>query len=217
MEYQGGYGFVQNVATGMPAPSAMYDISTVSVNESFAPLIGLDMTFKNSMTMKVEYRKTRTLNLSLTSQQLTENHSSDWVIGAGYKIADFNPFQSKTKVRKAKGSRSSGNDEDSDDGTASKGRGAARSSGFAHSLNLRFDLTLRDQATVQRNILTALSQATTGQRAFTISAQAEYAVSRMLTLAAFYDLKKDTPLLTSSSYPTITQDFGFNIKFTLTR
>ena len=217
VEYQGGYGFVQNVATGMPAPSAMYDISTVSVNESFAPLIGLDMTFKNSMTMKVEYRKTRTLNLSLTSQQLTENHSSDWVIGAGYKIADFNPFQSKTKVRKAKGSRSSGNDEDSDDGTASKGRGAARSSGFAHSLNLRFDLTLRDQATVQRNILTALSQATTGQRAFTISAQAEYAVSRMLTLAAFYDLKKDTPLLTSSSYPTITQDFGFNIKFTLTR
>lgn len=215
VEYMGGYGFINNVSTGLPSPSGMYDISTVSVNESFAPLIGIDMTFKNSMSLKVEYKKTRVLNLSLTSQQLSENHSNDFVIGAGYKIADFNPFQSKVKVRKAKGGRNRDNEDDDND--SGNQRSSSRGNGFAHSLNLRFDLTLRNQATVQRNIMTELSQATTGNRAFTISCQAEYAVSRLLTLSAFYDLNKTTPLLTSSSYPTITQDFGFNIKFTLTR
>ncbi|MCQ2266489.1 MAG: cell surface protein SprA [Bacteroidaceae bacterium] len=218
MDLMDGYGFVTNVTTGLPTPSSRYDISTITINESFAPLIGLDMTFKNSLSMKVEYRKTRVLNLSLTSQQLTENHTNDWVVGAGYKIADFNPFQSKTKVKKAKGSRAKGTgDDEEDSSTSRRSNSRSTSSGFAHSLNLRFDLTLRSQAAIQRNILTGLSQATSGNSAFNISCQAEYAVSRMLTMSAFYNLQKNTPLLTSSSYPTITQDFGFNIKFTLTR
>lgn len=211
-EYIADRGFITNVTTGQPQPSSPYDISTVSVNESFSPLIGLDMTFKNNLSLKVEYRKTRVLTLSLTSQQLTENHTKDIVIGAGYKIPDFNPFKSKTKVRKSKSSRrDNGDEEETDD------KPQSRNTGFAHSLNLRFDFTLRDQATLQRNIMTSLSQATTGNKALSVSLQAEYAVSRLLTLSAFYDLKNNTPLLTTNSYPTITQDFGFNIKFTLTR
>ena len=34
-EYMNGFGFVQDVTTGNPVPSCMYDISTVSINESF--------------------------------------------------------------------------------------------------------------------------------------------------------------------------------------
>ena len=44
-EYMDGYGFVEDVQTGLPTPSSMYDISTVSINEQFSPLIGIDMTF----------------------------------------------------------------------------------------------------------------------------------------------------------------------------
>lgn len=219
IEYMGGYGFVNNITTGLPTPSSMYDINTISVNESFAPLVGLDMTFKNNITLKAEYRKTRVLNLSMTSQQLTENHTNDIVLGGGYKIADFNPFQSKTRVKKAKGSRKGGDDDDNGQQTTdnSSRRKSSGPAGFAHSLNLRLDITLRSQATIQRNILTTLSQATAGNSALNISFQADYAISRYLTVAAFYDLQRNTPLLTSASYPTITQDFGFNIKFTLTR
>lgn len=215
IEMAGGYGFVNNISTGMPSPSSMYDISTISVNESFSPLVGLDMTFKNSLTLKAEYRKTRVMTLSMTSQQLTENYTNDWVIGTGYKIADFNPFSSKSKVKKAKGSKSSADDDDSKSSSRTSKSSSPRE--FPHSLNLRLDITFRDQATLQRNILTTLSQATSGNRAFSISLQADYAVSRFLTVCAFYDMQRNTPLMTSSSYPTVTQDFGFNIKFTLTR
>jgi len=38
-----------------------------------------------------------------------------------------------------------------------------------------------------------------------------------LTLSAYYDRQTNTPLLSSSSYPTTTQDFGLSVKFSLTR
>ena len=49
------------------------------------------------------------------------------------------------------------------------------------------------------------------------SAQVDYTMSRMVTLSLFYDRQRSTPLLSSSSYPTITQDFGMTMKFSLTR
>ena len=83
MEYMGEWGFISDVTTGNPIPSSMYNVSTVSINESFSPLIGVDMTFNNGLTAKLNYNKTRTLNLSMTSVALTENFSNDIVIGMG--------------------------------------------------------------------------------------------------------------------------------------
>ena len=51
-----GFGFINDVTTGNPVPSCMYDVSTVSINESFSPLFGIDMTFRNNLTAKVEMR-----------------------------------------------------------------------------------------------------------------------------------------------------------------
>lgn len=94
-EYMNGFGFVNDVTSGNPIPSCMYDVTTVSINESFSPLIGIDMTFQNNLTAKVEMRKTRVLTLSMTSQQLTETRSNDFIVGLGYKIADLNLFAPK--------------------------------------------------------------------------------------------------------------------------
>ena len=80
----------------------MYNISTVSINESFSPLIGLDVTLQNNMTVKLEYRTTRNLNLSMTSVQLNESRSNDWVVGLGYKLSDFNLFGMGGNGRKVK-------------------------------------------------------------------------------------------------------------------
>ena len=62
-----------------------------------------------------------------------------------------------------------------------------------------------------------LSQATSGNKAVQISFSADYALSRLLTLTAYYDRQFNKPLLTSSSYPVTTQDFGISFKFMLTR
>ena len=90
----GDLGFI-NGADGSLTPSSMYNISTVSINEQFSPLIGVDMTFNNGLTTKFEYKKTRVLNLSMTSVTLTENFSDDIVVGFGYKIKDINLFGAK--------------------------------------------------------------------------------------------------------------------------
>ena len=81
LQYMGDLGFVQNT-DGSLSPSSMYNISTVSINESFSPLLGMDVTLQNNMTVKVEYRTTRVLNLSMTSVQLNESRSNDWVAWA---------------------------------------------------------------------------------------------------------------------------------------
>ena len=205
MEYINGFGFVNDVATGNPIPSCMYDVSTVSINESFSPLIGVDMTFQNNITAKVEMRKTRVLMLSMTSQQLSETRSNDFVIGLGYKIADLNLFAPKRTVRSK---------------TSGKGKNktiTTNANGFANDLNLRLDFTLRNQSALNRDILTQLTQATSGNKAVQVSFSADYALSKMLTLTAYYDRQMNKPLLTSSSYPVTTQDFGISLKFILNR
>lgn len=205
MEYINGFGFINDVASGNPIPSCMYDVSTVSINESFSPLIGVDMTFKNNLTAKVEMRKTRVLALSMTSQQLSETRSNDFIIGFGYKIADLNLFAPKKTVK----SKKSGNGNNKSTQTNSRG--------FANDLNLRLDFTLRNQSALNRDILTQLMQATSGNKAIQVSFSADYALSKYLTLTAYYDRQMNKPLLTSSSYPVTTQDFGVSIKFILNR
>ncbi len=208
-EYMGGYGFVQDVASGLPVPSCMYDISTVSINESFSPLFGVDMTFKNNITTKVEYRKTRVLLLSMTSQQLSETRSNDFVIGLGYKINDLNLFTPRKTVRSKRKGRNSKSETNQETKNNSRG--------FSNDLNLRLDLSFRNQSALNRDILTLLSQATSGNNAVQVSFSADYALSKFLTLTAYYDRQMNKPLLTSSSYPITTQDFGVSLKFMLTR
>lgn len=229
VEYMHGsdLGYVQNTTTGLFSPSSMYDISTVSINEAFSPLIGLNATLQNNMTLKLEYRKTRVLTLSMTSAQINEASSADMVFGWGYKINDFkigSLFSSKSSSQKAAAKKKGKETEETEERGAAKGaksgtKGSSSSgrSTFAHDLNLRFDFSLRNQDAVMRNIQTSLSEATSGNRAIKASFLADYTMSRYVTLSLYYDFQRNDPLLSSSSYPTITQDFGFNMKFTLTR
>ena len=188
--------------------------STVSINEAFSPLLGIDATFQNDLTAKIEYRTTRTLNLSMTSVQLNESLSKDWVVGLAYKIHDFNLFGAKgnRRVSKAQNPKSkSGNSN-----TNSSVRKSSKT-GVNHDLNLRLDMSLRKQAAITRDIATGVSSASSGNSAFKFSFMADYTLSRLLTLTAYFDSQTNTPLLSSNSYPTTTHDFGISMKFSLTR
>ena len=213
IEYMGDLGYVQ-AADGSYTPSSPYNISTVSINEQFAPLLGMDVTLKNNMTVKLEYKTTRVLNLSMTSVQLNEQRSKDWVIGLGYKISNINLFGSGTSHRKVKGSKKGSNadEENNRSQTTNNRRG-----GVNHDLNTRLDISFRKQAAITRDIATGVSSASSGNSALQIKFAADYTLSRYLTLTAYYDRQTNTPLLSSSSYPTTTQDFGVSVKFSLTR
>jgi len=214
-EYMNGLGFTPGTgdAIGQLQPSSMYNVSTVSINEAFSPLIGIDATFHNDLTAKIEYRRTRVLNLSMTSVQINETRSNDWVVGMAYKLKDFNLFGAagNRKVRKAQKGKGKKTQETQEIQT----RG--RSGGVNHDLNLRLDISFRKQAAITRDIATQTSSASSGNSALKISFNADYTLSRLLTLAAYYDQQTNNPLLSSSSYPTTTRDFGLSVKFSLTR
>lgn len=217
MEYMNGLGFINDATTGAPIPNSMYNVSTVSINESFSPLLGIDVTLNNNMTVKAEYRTTRVLSLSMTSVQINESSSHDWVIGAGYTINNFNLFGGggSNKHRQVKGKKRGANDKENK--TASMTNRSRSTGGVNNDLKLRLDLSLRKQASISRDIASMTSSANSGNTAFKLSFSADYTLSRLLTMSFYYDRQTNTPLLSSSSYPTTTQDFGLSIKFSLTR
>ena len=214
-------GFINSTTTGNPVPNSMFNISTVSINEAFSPLLGMDVTLPNNLTIKAEYRTTRVMTLSMTSVQLNETLSKDWVVGFGYKIADFRFFRSKARFLAAKNAKSATGKGDDEKKAGAKSNTSTtqtnKSKGFAHDLNLRLDLSWRKQAAITRDIATISSQATSGNTAFKLAFTADYSLSRLLTMSFYYDRQSNTPLLSASSYPTVTQDFGLSMKFSLTR
>ena len=211
-EYMNGLGFVSDATTGNPSPSSMFNISQVSINESFSPLLGMDVTFNNNMTVKAEYRQTRVLNLSMTSVQLNEALSKDWVIGMGYRINNFDVFGWGAKASRSKSKGGNKN-------AANKNAPTTKTvqNGTNHDLNLRLDFSFRKQAAIVRDIASMVSSASSGNNALKLSFSADYTFSKLLTMSFYYDRQTNTPLLSSSSYPTTTQDFGLSIKFSLTR
>ena len=211
----GDLGFVQDAATGSPIPSSMFNVSMVSINESFSPLLGLSVTTLNNLTAEIKYNQTRQLSLSMTSVQVNEAISKDWVLGFGYKINNFDLFGPRGR-RKLK-SKKQGDGQQQGSQNSQNNRGQVARGGVNRDLNLRLDLSFRKQAAITRDIATMTSSASSGNSAFKLSFSADYTLSRLVTMSFYYDMQTNTPLLSSSSYPTTTHDFGFNVKLSLTR
>jgi cell surface protein SprA len=162
------------------------DISSVSITEQFGPLISMDMNFKNSLSSKLEIRRNRNIILSLANNQLTETNSNELVVGAGYK---FNNVQ--FIIKSAGGEKK-----------------------FKSDLNLRADLSIRDNKTIIRRLTDEPDQPSQGQNIVTIKISADYMLSDRFNLRMFYDRIVNTPLV-STSYPTANTNIGFSVRFTL--
>lgn len=183
---QDGLGYIRDVLTGNPTPSSPYDISAVSITEGFSPLFGVDATMLNNITGKVEYRKTRNLNLNISSYQIVESLSNEFVVGIGYKYTEFN-----------------------------KVLGMKKTANFSNDLTVRLDFSYRKMQSLIRKIEDRLTQATSGNVAKTIQFSADYGLSRALTVRAFYDLQINKPLVSSASYPTSNSNYGISLRFSL--
>ena len=190
-----------------------WNVPMVSINESFSPLIGVDVTFQSGLTLKAEYTRSRNLSLSTTSVQINESRSNDIVLGVAYKISDFNLFGSGANRKIKKAQRGKGKNAD----TSKNSNTTSKKTGVNHDLNMRLDISLRDQAAITRDIASRTSAASSGNSALKVSFMADYTLSRLLTMSFYYDRQTNTPLLSSSSYPTTTRDFGLSMKFSLTR
>ena len=193
MEYSKGIGFVNNTTTDMPVPSGRYNVGAVSINESFSPLIGLDVTTNFNLTVGGKFIKSRALNMSITAIQLVETSSEEIAFNVGYKIVNIK-FLSGNKKASKDNKNSQGND-----------------------INIRADFSFKNSSSICRSIDKGTTQATSGNKSFNYSVTADYAYSKMLTFSVYFDRQKIIPLISTSSFPTATTDFGVSMKFSLTR
>ncbi|MCH5327547.1 MAG: cell surface protein SprA, partial [Coprobacter sp.] len=185
-----GWGFVLDELSGNPVPSSPFDISSVSITESFAPLIGIDMTMNNNVTLRAEYKDSRNLSLNSAAGQIVESSTQDITVGAGYKIVDLNA------VLKMK---------------------SGRSGNFSNDLTLRADWSFRKTLALIRRIEQNFTQATSGTRTMMLKVSADYALSRYITLRAFYERQINTPLVSSTAYPISDSNFGIAVRLSLVR
>ena len=184
-----GLGFSKSELTQNPYPTSPYNISSVSINEKFAPLIGVSATMKNNVTFNVEYRDSRTLTLNSSAGQLVEALSKSFVIGGGYKIANFNTFL--------------------------KMRGSQQ--GVSNDLTMNLDFSLTNSSALIRKIESNLTQATSGSRTLSINFTANYILSKRITVGAYFDHQVNTPLVSSTAYPTTNSSYGISVNLSLTK
>lgn len=185
----GDFGFSYNEQTGNPMPTSPFDISTVTITEKFAPLIGLSITTKNNITGRVEYKDSRTLSLNASSVQIVESTSQEVTVGASYKIANLK------SILKIKGSQT----------------------GVNNDLTLNADFSWRNNQALIRRIEQNFTQATSGTRTLSFKFTANYVLSKRITLGAYFDHQINTPLVSSSSYPITNSNYGVSIRLSLVK
>jgi len=164
-----------------------YDFQQITISEQFAPLIGFDLTFKNSFQTRFEYKRDRTVSLSYASIQVTEVRGEEYTIGAGYRFKRVKlPF---VRVGPAK-------------------------TRITNDLNVKTDFNLRKNTTIIRKLVENANQPSSGSTTMSIKLSLDYNVSERINLKLFCDKLITRPFV-STSFPTSTLTAGLTIRFTL--
>ena len=164
-----------------------YQYGTVTITEQFNPLFNVDMTWANSLQTRIEFKKDRTLSLGLANSQVTEVKGGEFVVGLGYRIPKVE-FPVRFGGIKKK---------------------------LSSALNLRMDVSVRNNKTTIRKAVEGVNQITAGQRIISTKFTADYQISSQLSFRFFYDFIRTRPEV-STSFPTANTKAGISIRFTLT-
>lgn len=163
-----------------------YELNVVTINEQFSPLLNIDLNWKNSLTTRIEWKKSRTVSLNLANNQVADVRNNEFIIGAGYRFDDV-----KIELRSGGRQRSLSSD-----------------------LNVRLDFSIRDNKTISRKLIEDVNQPVAGQRIFSIRTTADYVLSDRFNLQLFFDHNLNEPFV-ATTYTTSNTNFGFSLKFTL--
>ena len=156
----------------------------VQISESFNPLLKVTLNMVNSFQFNVSVQKSRTLALSFTNNQLTENTRDGFTIGAGYRFKNV-AFQVKF---------------------------ADRTHDLKSDIQVHFNLSYNSNKTNIRKINQNMSQISSGAGVWRAELSGEYALTTSLTLRAFFQTDINRPYI-SNAYPNSTTKGGLTLKF----
>lgn len=163
----------------------LYQFSQITIFEQFAPLLGLDMRFKNNVTTSISYAQSRALSLSLLNSQLAQQNEDDVIFSFGYKAKNFRfPF------------------------------GLFHDLILKNDLTFNLAFALRNTKTLIYQPDVTAAQLSSGADNITYRPEIDYALSTRFTMSMFYDANITKPY-TSQSFNTSFTTFGFNLKLLL--
>ena len=157
-------------------------VASATLVDEFSPLVRVDMKMKNSFSMRGEVKSDRTLTMNFNNSTLTDIDGIEYVIGLGYvfKNVKINSRFSGKKVE------------------------------LKGDINLRADVSMRDNLTQIRYVDEDNTQISGGQRLFSIKFTADYRLSSNLT-ASFYYNHQTSRYAISTTFPRQAINAGFNI------
>lgn len=147
---------------------AQKQIMQVSISEQFAPLLGVDITLKNDLMAKFEFKKGRNIGLGLSNAQVTEIKDTELIIGSGYTWKNIKfPIKVNQKT-------------------------------ITNDLVMRLDISMRDTKTIIRKIAEEQNQPTAGQKIISIKFSASYQLTDKFQLRAYFDRVVNKPFISTS-------------------
>jgi cell surface protein SprA len=166
-----------------------YEVSSISITEQFSPLISVDMNWKNSLTTRVEIKKSRNVNFSLSNNQISEMSSDEMAVGLGYRFDAVRLFINQRTYESDVNVRG--------------------------DLSIRDNINrIRTLAANPEDENS--EQNTAGQKVVSVKFNADYVLNDRFNMRFFFDRVVNKPKVTSS-FPTANTNVGFSITFTLTQ
>jgi len=156
----------------------------VTIAELFTPLIRIDFEMKNSVKILMELKKDRLLSLSFDNNLLTEINGNEYIVGLGYRIKDVT-IKSKLAGPKKK---------------------------IVSDLNLKADISVRNNKTIVRYLDFDNNQITNGQTIWGGRFNADYAFSKNLTGIFYFDYTFSEYAI-STAFPQTTIRSGLTIRY----
>ncbi len=192
------FGYPSFIDTSNKNYIPYYLVPNITIQEQFSPLIGVDMMFTNQFQAKFEYAKSRTLSLSLIDFQLSEQRSSEFTIGAGYRKKGLKlPFNIPwPKFLRSKDETKNAN------------------SKLENEINFRLDFKIRDNVTANSRLDQDNNFATAGSKEITISPTIDYFLSNRVNIKLYFDQRKVIPYI-SSSAPVTNTRAGVQVRISL--
>ncbi|MCQ2285914.1 MAG: cell surface protein SprA [Bacteroidales bacterium] len=165
-----------------------HELGQVTLSQQFSPLIGVDMTFVNSLMLKVEYKRSRNASLSFSNNQITEVTTNEFSFSAGYRFKDLTVGYVFSGMKRE----------------------------VVSDLNLTLGFSLRDNQTVLRKIEEEINQVSSGMLSATINFAADYQISKIIGLTFYYDHTINRPYI-SNQYNNMNIDCGIKVRLMLTQ
>lgn len=164
-------------------------VPNISIQESFAPFIDLDMQFTNQLGARFEYKKSRQLALSLVDFQLSESRSTEFTFGGRWRKKGFPlPFKlpfSKKDTKK-----------------------------LENDITFTLDFSLRDDITSNSRLDQVTVLPTAGQKVITISPSIDYVLNNRVKIILYFDQRRTEPKISTSAPITNTKG-GIKINISL--